>query len=141
MNTAQFGTKWVSLRDLLSPARIQKAIGETPERELSQKQRKRLLRLAEQQDLNQQRPFWEEVDVRPGSARLLRLLSAFHEFWFCCFAACKFQGLYLTMYHTLHYHSMPVFPYRLSIKSPGISFRYFDKLAIDLMSQNAKIGI
>eukprot|EP00435_Cladocopium_sp_Y103_P071429 s436_g37.t1 len=47
----------------ISLATIQKAIGETPERELSQKQRKRLLRLAEQQDLNQQRPFWEEVDV------------------------------------------------------------------------------
>lgn len=42
---------------------IQKAILETPERVLSQKQRQRLLRLAEQQDLNQQRPFWEEADV------------------------------------------------------------------------------
>ena len=51
----------------ISLATIQKAICETPERELSQKQRKRLLRLAEQQDLNQQRPFWEEVDVRRGS--------------------------------------------------------------------------
>eukprot|EP00434_Breviolum_minutum_P010472 symbB.v1.2.009236.t1/scaffold583.1/size184467/8 len=42
---------------------IQRAIFETPERELSQRQRQRLLRLAEQQDLNQQRAFWEEQDV------------------------------------------------------------------------------
>ena len=48
--------------------RIQRAIFETPERELSQRQRQRLLRLAEQQDLNQRHSaFWEEQDVRCGT--------------------------------------------------------------------------
>ncbi|CAJ1354563.1 unnamed protein product [Effrenium voratum] len=47
----------------LSLETIQKAIRETPERVLSQKQRKRLLRLAEQQDQKQGRDFWEEADV------------------------------------------------------------------------------
>lgn len=55
-----------SVECTLFNCRIQRAIFETPERELSQRQRQRLLRLAEQQDLNQQRAFWEEQDVRCG---------------------------------------------------------------------------
>lgn len=73
-----------SVECTLFNCRIQRAIFETPERELSQRQRQRLLRLAEQQDLNQQRAFWEEQDVRWGrnsSEEVERISILPHKLW------------------------------------------------------------